>query len=491
MEDDARLDELRLCRVGRKGRRKGPSKTDLINRLLMIKAPDSIVIAARKTRTKKLLCELIRKYIRQREREQQQSDDLEIKQVDETKEDRDEEEEEEVEGKIERKINPPTTTENIKIKSEEEEEDRWVELKEVDVKECEDILKRLLLGNLIAQGVEGQVIEICGRYDAKEDEEIRAPCSLVLKAGKVGSHEFDREVFFLQYLNKVRVDGGFLTADFRNAWRCKSKVVAIETGWGVQQTKETYDYLILDKWTNNMRQLLREQGYITEHQLWNMFRVAARLGSLKIIHGDLKADNMLYRPKQTVTQWRNQQEIVLTDFGFTGFSEEKMRQENEALWPPRMGWNTNIEPWQCLPGRTPLQGCPTPCSEREQEEYAININVTQLEMWFLRPSKTAIPVWQDVLVGESEDGKGEAETRFLGYFGGIRNLNRHPEVFCKEYTDQYVKDWIQQKIACSYPEREMYQFDLIALTDFENEIEEIPGEISIPPPCGKLTVTFN
>ncbi len=109
----------------------------------------------------------------------------------------------------------------------------------------------------------------------------------------------------------------------------------------------------------------------TKTQMARMFDIARELGEkYGVIHGDLKADQYLYRNNKGL--WQSS-DIVVTDFGFSGTSTKE-----PGKWHAKLGWHH----WAGCGSTMPLPPLALDGDRKAQEAFAKGYNVFQLWFYF-------------------------------------------------------------------------------------------------------------
>lgn len=166
-----------------------------------------------------------------------------------------------------------------------------------------------------------------------------------------------REIFFCQYLSELK-----LPALHLNTAKSTSPIIPQLYGWFAKREYQIKDRwhecrfyaqldMVMDRYTGDLKTLVmsRTPPYLNHNELDRLFRLAIVLGKWGIIHGDLKLDNYLYKGTVDLVD-----EIVITDFGFTGFVKEVLPDH----YSPLTGWvGTREQKFGCPPGRDSLDLC--------------------------------------------------------------------------------------------------------------------------------------
>lgn len=356
---------------------------------------------------------------------------------------------------------------------------------------CHDTLKNYRLGKVIGKGSYGRIIEACivnKSSNVKEEDK----CMFIIKTNVRNEKEesgMDRDVYFLEALDDAQMDGKRIVPKYVDSFQCpaylqnptkKRKTTEEPTEKTIEEKKEEEEekikwemisssqwnsqFIIMDRWDGNMAELIKEQGYITEMQLWRVFRLAACLGLYNIVHGDLKFENMLYK---RIGSTIDRVDIVITDFGFAGILDSK------ETYRTKMGWIANIKELKCGKGGRTLETCEKAtsvphCTDLQAVNYACALNITQLEAYILLRKEVL-----QVIIETDEDAEDNSgfEERYIGIFAGINNLNRFPSIFCEGYNDAYVTQY-QGFIASTGRRQFMFNFNDL-LNESSNEIKMV------------------
>lgn len=393
------MQKLELCQRGHGG----PTHTEIIQLLEELPANEGILLRAKQAKNKTQLCEVVHEYL--------QIPKTKFKEIKE-----------------------------IQIHGAEK-------ILQLDLDDCAEWLTKYDLGEVIGTGSYGQII------DLSNSNEWVLKTSLPQKSLNK-DHGIDRDIYFLKLLKNVVFDvDHFLVPEYFNSFQCDYYLQRNEnkTTWNLMTTgkeeKLTFDYLIMDKWNGSMNDRIDKQGYVTDKQLWDMFRAVSVLGHHDIIHGDAKPHNMLWKYANEEVE-DNEIEIVISDFGFAGFD----RKINvEPPYRPLMGWTSNVPEWDCGKGRAQI--APPRTDEKLVTRYndASVINLIQLESYFLRKNTS-------LAVHDHDDNE------IIGYFGGLDKLPRANPRFCPKYNDQYVHEQRHQ-ISCKHRGDALFLLSFLDLID--------------------------
>jgi serine/threonine protein kinase len=252
----------------------------------------------------------------------------------------------------------------------------------------------------------------------------------------------ERDVYYLQKLRDVRVDGKPVVPVFYDAWMQDEAVTDPEN----PERKYYPYYLVLERFDGDMSHLAKERfrtwdgrgatpdssALYHESELTRMFRIAARIG---VSDGDIKPDQFLFIGTSSMnapsssslagTLTPPARNIVLTDFGFAG--------EADGEFAPLLGW----------PADDVSLGCPT--ADWDAPDRLKNwpqllgdpahTNVLLLEMYLL------VYGGEPLVAPDDSDARGGGGAG-VRIFGGIRGLDRdaYASGLCRNYTNAYVRN---------------------------------------------------
>lgn len=188
-----------------------------------------------------------------------------------------------------------------------------------------------------------------------------------------------REVFFHQFLAPLGITPQYYGAFARYEYTSSNRF------------RECLNYaqldIIMQRFDGDVYSLIesRERHYLTQNELDRLFQIAIEMGKWGVVHGDLKLDQFLYRLISS-----KQNEIVVTDFGFTGFLEEVIEEDH---YRPAIGWlaNEQAPEYKCPRSHNTLDLCSfTKINLRDKKFVSQFISALESE---IRPPRGAPRDW--------------------------------------------------------------------------------------------------
>ena len=319
----------------------------------------------------------------------------------------------------------------------------------LDRKECEEKQREYVRTTVLGRGSDGTIYAACKNA---------TDCKYAVKASNYdGSPHAKKDVYFLQVLAPAKLHGQYIVPRLFDAWICEEG--AQQDRGERKRRKETEDgailYLVMDRWDGDMASLMKKQGdNLKLSQLIRMFGLAVALGMLGVLHSDLKIDQYLHR--------NNGAEMVVSDFGFSGTSEEAGPDNLGHPFESELGWPSTVPRLKCPAAFTPIPPCalkkeepPAPmevktgrgkrrvvevvanptvaCPTRPDPIYPAWINVMQLEAFLLEYNPN-LQILDD-----------RTETP-IGTFAGFEDLIRtSPQNPCPGYDDKRVEDLVSKR----------------------------------------------
>ncbi len=203
----------------------------------------------------------------------------------------------------------------------EDEESRFIPIKSESIKQCKTEWEQ---GNFIGKGKYGQVHEACKHKE----------CNWIIKVSSLNTPAqqkmFERDINITK-----RLKGTGIAPEFEGAWIC-----------------ENNGFLVMERLSGSADHFVKYEEDRIELLEWvvkEMKRVISELSERRIIHGDIKPDNFLYKAKR----------LYISDFGTSiNYSRELVDKKRD------MGWS-----WSSY-------GC------EAQKEFVVLYNLWQLELWF-------------------------------------------------------------------------------------------------------------
>ena len=178
-------------------------------------------------------------------------------------------------------------------------------------------------------------------------------CNYVMKISVLRS-EKQRNIFDKDQTILKKLQGTNIVPKIYNAWTC-------------MKNNEKFGYIVLDKWDGDCSKFLqfhKKKLTIPEYIIKKMKHLLTILSSHKIVHGDVKPNNFLYKMKNSKIK------MCLTDFG----SSIDFKSEQKITKDRQLGWH-----WSTI-------GCKT-----ETEFYEL-YNLWNLELYFISyPIKNKTP----------------------------------------------------------------------------------------------------
>jgi hypothetical protein len=285
----------------------------------------------------------------------------------------------------------------------------------------------------LGKGQYGEVLEVC-----KDGELSDNKCShkYALKITN-GEDENDletskRDPYFLRMLANEKLDGQYIVPRVYDAWLChdEGNTRAVYDSDEEEDEEEPYNnlFVVMDRWDGDMEHYAKDsfskkdKWVYGRSELLRMFRLAARLGQLGIMHGDLKPDQYLERDLGG--------EISVTDFGFSGGPKTKYQGGPNWAYVGTEGWS------RCPKAFTPGDW------DAQSDFFPVYHNIIQLESYIMR--------WNPLTYVRSKD----KEYRF----GGIKDLDRSDPKYKR--CDKYPAEYKLLREAIGKTEKDIMEFTL-------------------------------
>jgi hypothetical protein len=160
-----------------------------------------------------------------------------------------------------------------------------------------------------------------------------------------------KEVGFLTMLQSVELDGDAVVPRLIDSWVCPTAEISNFLDAEARgDSRYKSHFILMEKWDGSMEQLLwqaRKEGKKANEKkkeltrpapsldaAVRMFRLAYLLGQFGIVHGDLKADQFLYRWDAGRKAYR----VCVADFGFAGRGASDSTPAHIAFPLAENGW---------------------------------------------------------------------------------------------------------------------------------------------------------
>ena len=292
---------------------------------------------------------------------------------------------------------------------------------------CDQYFQNFRVLRMIGSGSQGKVFEIASLANPED----RRVVKMFVSSKDPNSTSFQRELFFMRYLQDKQLDGKPIVPRLYDSWQCKGELVPNPNNfeWKMKNRSFLVQYLVMEKYIDDVSLRAKIKGLNAEHVVV-LFKLCLELGKLGIIGGDIKLDNFMYKLDS-----QNQYQFVIIDLGFAGWaspptvSESKLKPEFQA----EMGWMSMVEEWGCGKSQRKI-----PYTDiTNVVEYATSINMTQLEASLLS---------DQIQIHESKENK-------TNYFIGVSGLNHSG---CTKY-DLYVSQ-IKNRLYTKNPYSSFIQF---------------------------------
>jgi hypothetical protein len=249
----------------------------------------------------------------------------------------------------------------------------------------------------------------------------------------------ERDVYYLQKLQGVKVDGKPIVPVFYDAWMQNEPVTDSE-----KPTRKYYPYyLVLERFDGDMSHLAAKRletwrptwtsgELYHESEMTRMFRIAAQIG---VFDGDIKPDQFLYRNASFVSApllagmlTPPANDIVLTDFGFVG---EKANSE----FAPLLGWPSDNKTLGCPVTNWRARDLLKSWSQLSGDPGHVNVLILEMSI---------VPFQEAYVALSDSDVRGNR----VQVFGGVQGLNRdaYAPGLCRNYTNAYVRNWRNETI---------------------------------------------